>query len=69
VSSFPYGAAHSYLRQHLIVLLARMGRVDEARRHWAVFRATFTNPDPELAHLVDEARTALEAAELKARGR
>jgi serine/threonine-protein kinase len=63
--SFPYGAAHSYLRQHLIVLLARLGRVDEARRHWETFRTTFTNPDPEYAHLTDEARAALEAADRK----
>ena len=27
-----HAAAHSYMRQHLIVLLARLGRVDEARR-------------------------------------
>ncbi|MDP3772765.1 MAG: hypothetical protein Q8Q85_00700, partial [Gemmatimonadales bacterium] len=58
-----YGAAHSYLRQHLIVLLARQGRADEARRHWEIFRATFTNPDPELVPLVEEARRALEIAE------
>jgi len=28
-----------------------------------------TNPDPEYAHLLDEARSALEAAEAQARGR
>ncbi len=37
-----------------------MGRVDEAQRHWEIFRATFTNPDPEVAQLVDEARAAME---------
>jgi tetratricopeptide (TPR) repeat protein len=67
--SFSYGAANSYLRQHLIVLLARLGRVDEARRHWEVFLATFTHPDPEYVPLIEEARAALEAAEAKARGR
>ena len=61
-SAFEYGAAQSYLRQHLIVLLAGMGRMEEARRHWQVFQETFTNPDPEVAHLVDEARAALDAA-------
>jgi tetratricopeptide (TPR) repeat protein len=64
-----YGAANSYLRQHLIVLLARTGEIDEARRHWEILRTTFTNPDPEYAHLIDEARSALEAAEAKGRGR
>jgi len=51
------------------VLLARLGRLDEARRHWEIFRTTFTNPDPECAHLIDEARSALEAAEAQARER
>ena len=62
-NGFTYGAAQPYLRQHLIVLLTRLGRVQEARRHWEIFRTTFTNPDPEYAHLVDEARAALEGAE------
>jgi tetratricopeptide (TPR) repeat protein len=56
-------AAHSFVLQRLIVLLARQGRVEEARRHWEIFRATFTNPDREYAHLVEETRAALEAAE------
>ena len=54
----PYSFAH----QRLVVLYARMGRVRDAERHWEIFERTFTNPDPELAHLVDEAREALEAA-------
>jgi len=44
-----------------------MGRVDDARRHWKVFSETFMQPDPEVAHLVEEARAALEAAERKRR--
>jgi len=63
--SFPYGAAHSYLQQHLIVLLAGMGRLEEARRHWEVFRTTFTNPDPAYAHLLEDARKAMDEAERK----
>jgi tetratricopeptide (TPR) repeat protein len=66
LSTQAYAAAHSYLQQHLIVLLARLGRVEEARRHWRIFSETFTQPDPEVAHLVDEARAALQAAERKA---
>jgi serine/threonine-protein kinase len=69
VASLPYAAANSYLRQHLIVLLAGLGRVEEARRHWEVFRAAFTNPDSEYAPLIGEAQVALEAAETKLRGR
>jgi hypothetical protein len=45
------------------MLYARMGRPVDARRHWRVFSETFTNPDSELVHLVDEARAALASAE------
>jgi serine/threonine-protein kinase len=58
-----YVAAESYLRQHLIVLLARQGKVKEARRQWDLFRAAFTHPDPEYAHLITDAQAALDSAE------
>ena len=51
--------ASSFARQRLILLYARMGRTDEVRRHWEIFRDTFTRPDAEVRHLVDEARAAL----------
>ena len=61
----PYSFAH----QRLAVLYATLGRLDDARRHYRVFTETFTGPDAEVAHLLDEARTALEVADGKARGR
>jgi tetratricopeptide (TPR) repeat protein len=60
------GLAESFARQRLVVLYCRMGRLDDARRHWEILSETFTQPDPEVAHLVDEARAALEEAERKA---
>jgi hypothetical protein len=63
------GLAESFAHQRLVLLYARMGRLDDARRHWKIFSETFTQPDPEVAHLIDEARSALEAAEAKWRGR
>lgn len=53
------GILHSFARQRLVVLYARLGRIEDARRHWNVFSATFTTPDREYVHLVDEARAAL----------
>jgi len=57
------GLTHSFAHQRLVMLYARMGRPVDARRHWRVFSETFTNPDSELVHLVDEARAALASAE------
>jgi serine/threonine-protein kinase len=60
------GLAESFAHQRLVLLYGRMGRLDDARRHWKIFSETFTQPDPEVAHFVDEARTALDEAERKA---
>ena len=57
------GLTHSFAHQRLVVLYARMGRLEDARRHWKIFSETFTNPDPEVRHLIDEAREALAEAE------
>jgi tetratricopeptide (TPR) repeat protein len=57
------GLTDSFARQRLVLLYARMGRPADARRHWRVFSETFTTPDPELVHLVDEVRAALASAE------
>jgi len=57
------GLTDSFARQRLVVLYARMGRLSDARRHWRVFSEMFTAPDPEMVHLVDEARAALASAE------
>ena len=52
----------SFAHQRLVILYSRMGRISDAERHWKIFSETFTHPDPEVAHLVDEARTALATA-------
>ena len=55
--------AFSFGHRRLVLLYARMGRLEEARRHWQAFSATFTRPDPEMTPLVEEARAALASAE------
>ena len=55
--------AFSFGHRRLVLLYARMGRPQEARRHWEIFSSTFTRPDPEMLPLVEEARTALASAE------
>ena len=59
---FASGLTYSFAHQRLVVLYARMGRVEDAERHWEIFSETFTNPDPDLVHLVDEARDVVAAA-------
>jgi tetratricopeptide (TPR) repeat protein len=60
--------AYSYAHRRLVLLYARMGRLEEARRHWEIFSATFTRPDPEMLPLVEEARAVLAGAEAMAGG-
>ena len=48
-----------YAHQRLVMIYARMGRREDAERHWRAFSAEFTNPDPEVRHLLDEARAAI----------
>jgi tetratricopeptide (TPR) repeat protein len=55
--------ASSFAHRRLVLLYARMGRLEEARRHWEIFSATFTRPDPEMKPLFEEARAALANAE------
>ena len=54
--------AYSFGHRRLVLLYARMGRLDEAQRHWEIFSTTFARPDPDMAPLVEEARVALAAA-------
>jgi hypothetical protein len=56
---------YSFAHHRLVLLYSKMGRVDDARRHWEIFEKTFTNPDPKLAPMVEEAREALAAAEAR----
>jgi serine/threonine-protein kinase len=51
--------APPYAHQRLVMIYARMGRREDAERHWREFSAAFTNPDPEVKHLLDEARAAI----------
>jgi DNA-binding SARP family transcriptional activator len=53
------GIPYSFAHQRLVVLYAKLGRTDDARRHWDTFRRSFTNPDPEFRYLIDEADSAL----------
>jgi tetratricopeptide (TPR) repeat protein len=61
------GIAWPLANRRLVVLYARMGRIEDARRHWNLFRETFTQPDSELNLLVEDARMALAKAEQAAR--
>jgi hypothetical protein len=60
-----WGIVVPFAHQRLVLLYARMGRVEDARRHWEMFEKTFTDPDPELVPMVEEARRALAEAEAK----
>ena len=57
------GFHFSFAHQRLVLLYARMGQLEPARRHWEAFSKAFDDPDPELRPLLDEARVALAAAE------
>jgi DNA-binding SARP family transcriptional activator len=62
-NEMPRAAISSLAHQRLVVLYSRLGRLDDARRHWKILGETFTQPDPELVALVAEARQALRHAE------
>jgi tetratricopeptide (TPR) repeat protein len=52
----------SYVSQahyRLVHLYSQLGKLDEARRHLTAFEAMFTDPDPELAPMLEEARSAV----------
>lgn len=38
------GLTYSFAHQRLVVLYAKLGRVEDARREWHIFSATFTTP-------------------------
>jgi hypothetical protein len=42
------------------MIYARMGRREDAERHWQAFSKVFINPDPEVKHLLDDARAAIQ---------
>lgn len=57
------GIAVPFIHRRLVLLYARTGRVEEARRHWQRFSETFRTPDPEIRPMIEEAREALATAE------
>jgi serine/threonine-protein kinase len=50
--------ASSFAHQRLVLVYSRIGRLEEARRHWEILSTTFTRPDPELKPLFEESRAA-----------
>jgi serine/threonine protein kinase/tetratricopeptide (TPR) repeat protein len=50
------GFAYPFAHRRLAFLYAGLGDRRRALHHWEVFRATFTDPDPELLWLVEESR-------------
>jgi tetratricopeptide (TPR) repeat protein len=60
------GFSYSFVHFRLGRLLMQLGKDDEAKQHYATFLESFTQPDPEYAWMVTEARAKLEEL---ARGR
>jgi tetratricopeptide (TPR) repeat protein len=60
------GLTHSFVNFRLGRLYTQLGKNDEAKQHYATFLESFTQPDPEYAWMVTEARAKLEGL---ARGR
>ncbi len=65
------GIARPFAHRRLVMLYARMGRIEDANRHWQVFTESVRSPDPELQPLIEEARAALANAHgmMRATGR
>ena len=53
----------SFAHRRLVLLYARMGRIEDARRHWQILNQTVRTPDPELQPLIAEAHAALVSGE------
>jgi len=61
------GVLPPFAHRRLVLLYARMGRFEDARRHWQIFSETVRTPDPELRPMIEEARLALGSAEAMAK--
>jgi tetratricopeptide (TPR) repeat protein len=57
------GILLAFAHRRLVLLYARMGRLEDARRHWLILAETVRTPDPEIRPLIAEARAALMSAE------
>jgi hypothetical protein len=49
----------SFAHQRLVILYANLGRLGDARRHFAALEHDFTSPDPQLRHLLSDAQSAV----------
>jgi len=52
------GLVFSFAHRWLALLNERLGAAVEARRHWSIFLATVTHPDPQLGPMLTQARRA-----------
>ena len=59
----PLRMVSSFAHRRLVLLYARMGRLEDARRHWQILTETVRDPDPAFRPMIEEARLALAAAE------
>jgi len=57
------GIAVPFIHRRLVLLYARMGRLEDARRHWQAFSETVLTPDPAIQPLIADARAALASTE------
>jgi hypothetical protein len=60
------GIVWPFAHLRLVGLYARMGRIEDARRHWVTFNETFTRPDRELKPMIEGAHTELVMTEAAA---
>jgi serine/threonine protein kinase len=64
---FTRGIAFAFAHARLVLLYTRLGRLDDARRHWRILSETAAHPDPAVQPLIAEAHAALASAEGVAR--
>jgi tetratricopeptide (TPR) repeat protein/predicted Ser/Thr protein kinase len=55
-----------FAHRWLALLYSRMGRIDEAQKHWRAFKETLSQPDPELLPMIEQTRKVLAAAGVSA---
>jgi tetratricopeptide (TPR) repeat protein len=60
---YEFPAYCSFAHYRLVHLYSQLGKEVESRRHYDAFRAIFTEPDPELAPMLEEARLAVTTSE------
>jgi tetratricopeptide (TPR) repeat protein len=56
------GLWEPFARSRLVTLYAELGRLDDARREWEILSETTTQPDPQVAALLDDTRARLQGA-------